>query len=195
MTLYLASTSVIRAKILCAAGVDFHTLSPGADESQLKARMVNSAPGKIAADLAREKASRIPPDNPSALVIGADQVLELDGVHWDKPANEVEARQQLEMLRGKTHRLLSAVCCTRHGDPVWEYVGRASLTMRNFSESFLDHYLRTAGPELLHSVGAYQIEKQGVQLFDVVEGDYFTVLGLPLIPLLQFLRSEGTLAS
>jgi septum formation protein len=128
-------------------------------------------------------------------VIGADQVLDCDGVLFDKPADPGAARTQLLALRGRTHRLVSAVVLVRDGQRLWHHVGRADLKMRDFSTRFLDRYLESAGQAALSSVGAYQLEGIGAQLFAAIEGDYFTILGLPLLPLLDNLREHGVLPS
>jgi hypothetical protein len=129
------------------------------------------------------------------LVIGADQVLECDGVLFDKPVDLAAARAQLLALRGRTHRLVSAVVLARDGQRAWHHVDRADLTMRDFSAGFLDHYLESSGDAVLSSVGAYQLEGRGVQLFVRIDGDYFSILGLPLLPLLDILREQGVLPS
>jgi septum formation protein len=127
------------------------------------------------------------------MVIGADQVLSLGSRVFQKPGNRVAAREHLMALRGQTHVLSSAVCVSRDGNVLWREVREARLTMRDFSERFIDDYLQQAGEEILGSVGAYQVEKLGIQLFSRIDGDHFTILGLPLIPLLEFLRTHGIL--
>jgi septum formation protein len=127
-------------------------------------------------------------------VIGADQVLNLGGRIFDKPASAHEARRHLLELRGRSHILETAVCCAAADNIVWRHLGRATLTMRMFSDAFLDDYLSRTGSDVLTSVGGYRLESLGAQLFDAVEGDYFTILGLPLLPLLDFLRRQGALA-
>lgn len=163
------------------------------DESAVKAAMAED--GADAEDtalmLASMKADRVSRRRGDALVIGADQVLDLEGRWFDKPADMDEARESLRALRGRTHRLVTAVCVTRDGDRIWHRVETPRLAMREFSDAFLDHYLRQAGESVLSSVGAYRLEGSGVQLFSEVEGSYFTILGLPLIPLLDFLRGHG----
>jgi septum formation protein len=125
------------------------------------------------------------------LVVGADQTLSFDGKTFDKPSTHIEARQQLEILRGQSHQLISAVCCVKNGVDLWSHVDEARLAMRPFSSGFLDDYLSILGDDCLTSVGAYKIEGLGAQLFDRIDGDHFTILGLPLLPLLGFLRREG----
>ena len=165
------------------------------DEDEVKRAM--RASGATAAELAEKlaelKAGKISPRHSGALVIGADQVLDCQGRWFDKPIDRAAARAQLLDLRGKPHELLSSVCVLRDGQRLWHHVGRARLTIRPFSESFVDGYLDQAGPAVLQSVGAYQLEGLGAQLFSQVEGDYFTILGLPLLPLLDFLRDQGVM--
>jgi septum formation protein len=132
---------------------------------------------------------------PDAIVLGADQVLDFDGTAVAKPATTDAARRQLEQLRGREHWLETAVCCAQGERIVWRHHDRAKLVMRQFSDRFLADYLEGTGTDALSSVGAYKLEGPGIQLFDLVEGDYFSILGLPLLPLLAFLRSEGLVAS
>ena len=131
--------------------------------------------------------------HPGALVIGADQMLDCEGVWFDKPTGRDGAREQLKALRGRTHRLVSCAVIVRDGERIWHQIDRARLTMRNFSDAFLDEYLDSAGDDVLHSVGAYQLEGLGAQLFHRVDGDFFTILGLPLLPVLGFLRVHGVI--
>jgi septum formation protein len=195
MKLVLASTSRIRSELLTRAGVIFETMRPDVDENALKASVKGLTPGGLAQSLAACKAVSVANRLPETMVIGADQVLNLEGRAIDKPESLEEARKQLMQLRGRPHVLETAICCVRGGDTVWQHLGRATLTMRSFSEAFLDHYLDQIGPEVLTSVGAYKLEGLGAQLFETIEGDYFTILGLPLLPLLDFLRREGALAA
>ena len=129
------------------------------------------------------------------MVIGADQVLNFAGKAHDKPSSMTDARAQLLRFRGKNHALETAVCCCRAGKPVWAHAIHADLTMRDFSDSFLDAYLESLGDDVLTSVGGYKLEERGIQLFSHIDGDYFGILGLPLLPLLAFLRAEGFIAS
>jgi septum formation protein len=151
-------------------------------------------PDAVAALLAREKASAIARSMPGRLVLGADQVLGLDNQRFSKPNDRAAARVQLRALSGRTHALYSAVAFVQDAKVLFEHIGIARLTMRTFSDRFLDDYLDAVGEAAMASVGAYQLEGIGVQLFDHVEGDYFTVLGLPLLPALDFLRHHGSLA-
>lgn len=192
----LASASRIRATLLANAGVKASCRPADVDEGALRAEMAMDGPPpppEVALALAHAKARVIAGENPDAIVIGADQVLALDGEIFEKPANIGAARLQLMRLRGKDHRLISAFVC-RLGDRVLaEQVASAALVMRPFSDAFLDRYLDEAGDAVLHSVGAYQLEGLGAQLFERIDGDYFTILGLPMLPLLAVLRRAGVL--
>jgi septum formation protein len=191
--LVLASGSRTRAAMLEQAGVSAILDKPLVDEDEVKAagRAEGVPADAVAETLAELKAQRITRRHPGALVVGADQMLECEGRWFDKPADRAAARAQLLDLRGKTHRLVSCAVVVRDGERMWHRVDSARLTMRNFSESFLDDYLDRVGDDVLHSVGAYQLEGLGAQLFQRVEGDFFTILGLPLLPLLGFLRVHG----
>ncbi len=191
--LVLASGSRTRAAMLEQAGVSAVLDKPLVDEDEVKAAgRAEGVPAEAVAEaLAELKAQRITRRHPGALVVGADQMLECEGRWFDKPADRAAARAQLLDLRGKTHRLVSCAVVVRDGERIWHKVDSARLTMRNFSESFLDDYLDRVGDDVLHSVGAYQLEGLGAQLFQRVEGDFFTILGLPLLPLLGFLRVHG----
>lgn len=179
--------------MLEAAGVSFQVDIPNVDETAVKSalRAQRAGAGETAEALAATKAQQISGRWPGALVIGADQMLECDGIWFDKPANSARARQTLLQLRGRTHELVTAVCVVRDRLVVWHHVARARLTMREFSDAFLDSYLARLGPAACDSVGAYQLEGPGVQLFERVCGDHFTIIGLPLLPLLEFLRGYG----
>ncbi len=197
MTLILASASKIRRTLLEQAGLAVEAIAPSVDEQEMKAAFqAEKSPVEACAEaLADLKAMRISQRHPGALVIGADQMLECNGVWFDKPADLDHARAHLQALRGKTHRLVTAAVVALNGSRVWGTVDTARLTMRPFSDPFLDRYLADAGPAVLSSVGAYQLEGLGAQLFARIEGDFFTILGLPLLPLLGFLRDHGTLPS
>ena len=146
-----------------------------------------------ARELARAKADEISPRHPGAYIVGADQILECDGVWFEKPSDRKGVATHLGHLRGRTHRLVTASCVVTDSRPVWEAVDIATLTMRALSDDFIAAYARDAGPEIFGSVGAYRLEGLGAQLFSHIEGDYFTVLGLPLLPLLEFMRGAGVL--
>jgi len=190
----LASTSFTRRALLKGAGVAFEAVSPGVDEDAAKASLIaeGASPRDIADTLAELKAVRASMRRPG-LVIGADQTLDLDGQLIDKAGSMAEARERLLALSGRTHVLHAALVIARDGSPIWREVRSVRLSMRRFSEAFLDGYLAREGEELLGSVGCYRLEGEGVQLFDKIDGDYFAVLGLPLLGLLEFLRLHGVL--
>jgi septum formation protein len=165
------------------------------DERGLEATASSASPADIAAHLARAKAAAVAALCPGRLTLGADQTLALGAASFAKPADLAAARAQLHALRGRTHELHSALAFVRDNKILFEHVDTARLTMRAFSDAFLDRYLETAGEAATTSVGGYQIEGPGAQLFERIEGDYFTVLGLPLLPALAFLRQQGCLAS
>lgn len=190
MTLILASKSASRSALLRGAGVAFETAGSGVDEDETKRRMLGEGPRAVARALAAEKAVAVSRRGPG-LVIGADQTLDLGGTLFDKAEGLVEAKDRLMILRGRTHLLHSAVALAEDGKVVWEETVSASLTMRFFSEAFLDGYLQRGGENLLGSVGCYMLEGEGAQLFDSIDGDYFTILGLPLFGLLAELRRRG----
>jgi septum formation protein len=195
--LILASGSPYRRKMLEAAGLTFQVIPADVDEAALKRTIAGSTPkpppAEVALALAHAKAEAVSARNIDAVVIGADQVLALGKTLFDKPGNLAAARVQLEHLRGKTHRLISAVVLAQAGKAIWHHVDEAQLTVRSFSLAFLDRYLAEAGPDLCRIVGAYEIEGPGIQLFERVEGDHFTIIGLPLVPLLAELRSRGVI--
>lgn len=195
VSLILASGSAIRAQLLARAGLSFSILRPNVDETELKSRFKASSPAQLAADLAEAKAVAVSLNHPDALVIGADQVLNFAGKAHDKPASIADARAQLLRFRGRKHALETAICCCRAGGPVWSHALHAELTMRDFSDEFLESYLESLSDDVLTSVGGYKLEERGIQLFSQIEGDYFGILGLPLLPLLAFLRAEGLIAS
>jgi septum formation protein len=194
----LASGSRARREMLAAAGVPFTVQAADVDEPAIRARMrkadANVDPKKIAAVLAAAKAEDVSGKIGGSLIIGADQVLALGDELLSKAPSLEVARDALRQLRGRTHELHSAVAFAERGKIIWTHVGTARLTMRDFSDAFLDDYLLRAGDRVGHSVGAYELEGLGVQLFDKIEGDYFTVLGLPLLPVLAELRQRGMIA-
>ena len=192
----LASGSTARAQALRSAGVHIDEIIPAKiDEDEVK----NSfrAEGRSARDLADAlaeiKARRVSSSHSQALVLGADQVLVPDGQVFDKPKDVSEARDQLAMLRGTSHELLSAAVICEDGAPVWRHIGAVRMTMRPFSDAFLDDYVTREGERLCETVGAYRIEEAGAQLFSRISGDYFSILGLPLLEILGFLRARGEL--
>ncbi|HEX9859300.1 MAG TPA: Maf family protein [Paracoccaceae bacterium] len=195
--LILASASATRLQILRAAGVAVTAQAPRIDEEAIRAALEaeNAGPRDIADTLAEMKARKIADRFPEALVLGCDQVLEFQRRAWAKPETPEAARQQLLALRGQTHHLLSAIVLYESGKPVWRHLGKVRLTMREFSEGWLDDYLARNWESIRHCVGGYKLEEEGVQLFTTVEGDYFTVLGLPLLPLLAYLGQRGFIAT
>jgi len=188
----LASASKSRASLLRAAGVSVDIVPAYTDEDSVKASM--KAEGATAAQcaemLAELKAVQVSQRHHEALVIGADQMLDCDGAWFDKPADMAGARQHLVNLRGKTHVLPTAVAVALNGARIWHHVALPRLTVRPYSDAFIDNYLAMAGTAVLSSVGAYQLEGPGAQLFSRIDGDFFTILGLPLLELLAFLREH-----
>jgi septum formation protein len=192
--LVLASRSAVRRTLLEAAGIPVEICPADIDERSVEAGAPLQAPVAIAALLAREKASVIAERNRGRLILGADQTLSLDGRRFAKPADRAAARAQLRALSGRSHELYSAIAFVQDGAVLLEHVGVARLTMRAVSDRFLDDYLDAVGDAATASVGAYQLEGFGIQLFERLDGDYFTVLGLPLLKALDFLRRHGCLA-
>ncbi|HWA60046.1 MAG TPA: Maf family protein [Caulobacteraceae bacterium] len=190
----LASGSASRAQILKAAGVPFEAVSPGVDEAAAKQSLLAEAlgPRDVADALAELKAVKVSARRPG-LVIGADQTLDLDGVLFDKADSVEEARARLRALRGRRHRLHAALVVAENGEPVWRTIESPTLSMRPFTDAFLEAYLARQGEAILSSVGCYHLEGEGAQLFDHIQGDYFAILGLPLMGLLDFLRRRGVL--
>ncbi len=193
--LLLASASETRARLLRDAGVTFAQEAADVDEAALKAahRARNASAENTALALAEAKALGVALRHPGALVIGADQLLVSASAWFDKPMSREGARATLRALRGQTHRLISAIAVARDQRIEWRHVEVASLTMRAYSDDFIDWYLDHAEPSALQVVGACRLEGLGAQALERLDGDYFTVLGLPLLPLLKFLRGEGVL--
>lgn len=182
-TIILASASKARAEMLRGAGIDFEIRPAGLDEAALRDQGAQA--------LADAKALQIARQNSGALVIGADQILTLDGEILSKARDKEEARTKLQKLKGKTHHLTAAISVAQGETILWQACDRATLTMRDFDDEFLERYMKRAGEALTASVGAYWLEDVGAWLFEKIEGDYFTILGMPLLPLLQFLRERG----
>ncbi len=191
--LVLASQSKVRRGLLEAAGIPVDARPAHLDERAIE-KSVTGGPGEVALTLAREKARTVAAMSGNAYVVGCDQTLALGERRFDKPTDRAAARVQLLALRGQTHALHSAVAVCRNGAVTFTHVAVARLTMRAFSEDFLDSYLDAAGANVTASVGAYQLERTGIHLFEKIEGDHFTILGLPLLPLLAELRREKVLA-
>lgn len=192
--LILASTSSIRALMLRNAGLTFTTQPPRVDEEAIKRSLHadNISPRDIADALAEMKAAKVSSRHPG-LVLGCDQTLEIDGQMLDKPTSEQDTENQLKWLSGQTHILRSAAVLYDDARPVWRHIGTARLTMHSLSDSFIADYTSRNWHSIQHSVGGYKIEEEGVRLFAKIEGDHFTIQGLPLIPLLSYLADRGTL--
>ena len=193
--LVLASKSAIRGEILRAVGLAIEICPADIDERTIEQGSAARDPGEIAALLAREKAHAVAARLPGRAVLGADQTLALGERRFSKPTDRAAAREQLKLLRGQTHQLHTAIALVRDGVILFEHRKAARLTMRAFSDRFLEHYLDAAGAAVTASVGGYQLEKTGIQLFERVDGDHFVILGLPLLPLLLHLRRAGWLAA
>lgn len=193
-SIILASGSASRRSLLANAGIEATSIKPNVDEDA--AKVAFRAEGMRVSDqamrLAELKAVKVS-RNHSGLVIGGDQMLNVDGQPLDKPADMAEARHHLRRLSGKTHRLETAIVIAENGEPVWRHLTSPKLSVRMLDEAFIDHYLKAAGPVILNTVGAYQLEGIGAQLFNRIEGDYFSILGLPLLPLLDYLRVRGVI--
>lgn len=193
----LASGSVIRRELLENAGLKITAEKARVDEEAIKAALLaeNSPPRNIADTLAEYKARKISQKHPKALVIGCDQVLDFKGQLISKPLSKAELFGQLSQMRGDRHQLLSAAVVYEGGEPLWRHVGVVRLLMRSCSDDYLNDYIERNWQQIRHCVGGYQLEKEGVRLFTRIEGDYFTVLGLPLLELLSYLTLRGNLPS
>ena len=191
----LASTSPFRLKMLRDAGLSVDAVPSDIDERAVDATLKDTGvtPAEVADILAEAKAVSVSESHPDAVVIGADQTLSLDDQIFHKPADMEGARRHLLALSGKTHELNSAVVIARAGVPIWRTVSVARMTMRKLDPAFIGRHLSHVGPKALQSVGAYQIEGEGIQLFEKIEGDHFTIVGLPLLPLLAALRDQGVI--
>ncbi|MGG5810846.1 Maf family protein [Falsiroseomonas sp. CW058] len=194
--LVLASASASRRALLEAAGLRFEARVAGVDEAAIKdaAQAERIPPADAAILLAEAKAARIARRDPDALVIGCDQLLVCGGRWFDKPEDLAGARAHLLALRGRQHELVNGTVAWRGGERVWQDVTTARLTMRDFGDAFLDAYLAAEGKALCASVGAYRVEGPGIQLFSRIEGEHSAIIGLPMLPLLRFLRQHGVLA-
>lgn len=194
LDIVLASGSASRRALLASAGVSAKNVKPLVDEDMAKAafRAEGMSVRDQAMQLAEMKAVKVSRNEPG-LVIGGDQMLNLEGEAFDKPDGMEGARAHLRAMSGKTHVLETAIVVAENGTPVWRQLARPKLTMRPLSDDFIEHYLQHAGDDILNTVGAYQLEGLGSQLFSNIEGDYFTILGLPLLPLLDYFRTRGVL--
>ncbi len=193
--LILASGSASRRRLLEAAGVPFEAVTAAVDEDEVKLAMKAEGADAfaVAEALAELKAQRVSPRFPGALVLGADQMLVCEGAWFDKPADLEGAAEHLRRLSGRPHHLLTVLCLLRDGTRIWHHRDRAELTMRPLSEAAIQGYLAEVGEAALGSVGGYQLEGRGIQLFQSIDGDFFGILGLPLLPLLDMLRNHGVI--
>jgi len=196
MRIILASGSAIRRKLMIDAGLDFEVITKPVDEAVIKDSMLSESVRlrDIADALAEAKSLRVSRIE-DGLVIGADQIMVMDNQLFDKPKTIDEARERLKLMRGKTHYLMGAVVISENGKPVWRHMAKTKLTMRAFSDTFLEDYLEKEGELVTKSVGAYRFEGLGAQLFSYVEGDFFSILGLSLLPVMDYLRTRGAIAS
>lgn len=198
MTVILASQSASRRAMLDAAGVDYTALPAHIDEAAIKASLLtaNHSPRDIADALAEMKAIKVSQAHPTALVLGSDSIVaRADGILLDKPTDRATARQHLASLSGGTHHLLSAAVIAEQGRPVWRHVDQARLVVRSLTPAFIEAYLDAEWPAIAQCVGCFRIEGRGVTLFDRIDGNHFTILGMPLLPVLGYLRTRGAMAS
>jgi septum formation protein len=191
--LLLASSSPFRRMLMENAGLTFSCHAAAIDERAIEATLDGASPDAVALSLAKAKALDVAAHHPDALVIGSDQTMSLGERVYHKSTSREEAKENLLSLSGKTHRLNSAIALARGSDIVWEHVSHAELTVRPLSETFVDRYLTRVGEKVFLSVGAYQLEGEGIQLFSEIKGDYFTIVGLPMLPLLDRLRLLGAI--
>ncbi|NOE19211.1 septum formation protein Maf [Ruegeria atlantica] len=191
----LASGSAIRAQLLENAGVPFMVQIARVDEETAKRALLaeNASPRDIADTLAEMKARKVSDKNPGSMVLGCDQVLDFDGQLMSKPETPEQALAQLKAMRGKRHMLLSAAVIYQNGEPIWRHVGQVRLRMRASSDAYLKDYVARNWDSIRHAVGAYKLEEEGVRLFATIDGDYFNVLGMPLLELLNFLAVKGVI--
>ncbi|MFS8052254.1 MULTISPECIES: Maf-like protein [Rhizobium] len=193
--LILASSSPFRWMLMQNAGLHFQAIAANIDERAIEAPLEQdgAGPDAVALVLAKAKAKEVSDRFPDSLVIGSDQTMSLGDEVFHKPKTMADAENHLRTLSGKTHRLNSAIALARNGDIIWEHVSHAELTMRDLSSDFIHRHLSRVGDKALSSVGAYQLEAEGIQLFSKIDGDYFTIVGLPMLPLLQQLRELGVI--
>lgn len=195
MTLILASQSASRRAMLDAAGVPYRAVPAHLDERALEESLAGNPPDEIAQQLAVAKARAVAAEHPGALVLGSDSLVEVDGRRFDKPESREQAAEHLRFFSGKAMRLHSAAALARGGSVVWQFGAIAVLSVRPLSDAFIADYLSHEWPAVAGCVGVFRIEARGVQLFDQIEGDHFTVLGMPLVPVLGALREQGILAA
>jgi septum formation protein len=196
MSFVLASTSPIRLQMLTAAGITVEPIAPRVDEVIIRDALIadGAKPRDIADALAEMKARKVSEKRPDATVLGCDQILALDQMIFAKPESPDQAKDHLRNFRGKTHKLYSAIVAYENAEPVWRHVAEARLTMHQISDSYLDDYINRNWDSIRHSVGCYKIEEEGVRLFSAISGDHFTILGLPLLPLLAWAGTRGMIA-
>ncbi|MCI5046461.1 MAG: Maf family protein [Aquisalinus sp.] len=191
VSLILASKSMARNALLRNAGLSFEAIDSGVDEDIIKREMFGEKPLKVAMRLAEQKALKVSQQYPDAMVVGADQILGLDGKSYDKPEDLSEAFARLKEFSGKSHFLHTSICIAQNDEVIWAHTEEPILTMKHLDDHTIEEYLSRTGTDVLSSVGAYQLENTGIQLLSKIEGDYFSILGLPLIPLLKFLSGKN----